>query len=126
METVTIAKQAPKPARYDTKATGPAPDDYAEAGGLADKKERDYVPREGETLADILRRNSALAEAARRMMQGLDATVPGGWPDYRNRVYAAAQLRDTIEGTPIKATAPKVKGDDKQEAGTLKARPRSE
>lgn len=123
METVKLARPRNVP-RYDNTIIGETTGD--DTAGKSDAPSRDYIPREGESLADILRRNNGLAEAARRMMQGLDATMPGGHPDYRNRVYAAAQLRDTIEGTPVKATAPKVKGDDKQEAGTLKARPRSE
>ncbi len=100
----------------------PHPDD---ADGESDSPAHDYTPREGEGLADILRRNNALSEAARRMMQGLDAKLPQGWPDYRNRVYAATILRDTVEGTPDRRAAPKKTEGEAPEPGSLRiARPK--
>src|SRR5687767_9541298 len=94
----------------------PHPDDADEV----EVPEADCEPRGDETLPDVLRRVGGIGKAARRLMQALDATLPQGWPDYRSRIYASIQMRDTVEGTPDKRKVPvKPASDSKAPAGVL-------
>ena len=104
--------------RYDNSKAEVHPDDVTEAKVL----DQDYEPRDGETLADVLKRVGGIAKAARRIIQAMDALTPNRMPDYRNRLDAAKQLRDTVEGTPDKAQrVAKTDGDkDKPVPGGLR------
>jgi hypothetical protein len=93
---------------YDTSIEEPHPDD-ADDVGIPD---REYRPLDGETMADVLRRVGGIELAAKRMIQALNAKTPNNMPDYRSRLDAAKQLRDTIEGTPDKKPSPPKKDKD--------------
>lgn len=115
----TVSHKLTKP-RYDNSQRAHHPDDETEAKVL----DAEYEPRDGETLADVLRRVGGIAKAAKRIMQALDALTPNAMPDYRNRLDAAKQLRDTVEGTPDKAKPRKDNGEDKDKPnpGKLKGK----
>lgn len=107
-------KQAP---RYDNSKEVPHEDD----AGEPEVPEAAFEAREGELLPDILRRVGGLAKAARRLWQAMDAKTPQGWPDYRNRITAACEVRDTCHGTPDKAKAPAKEAEgDKLPPGVLR------
>ena len=100
---------------YDTSEIEPHPDDADDI----DIPDREFRPRENESLADILKRVGAVELAAKRIVQSLSAQTPNGAPDYRTRLDGAKQVRDTCEGTPDKKPAPVKAEKSAPEPGSL-------
>lgn len=68
--------------------------------------DEDFIPRkldngEPETLGQVLTRTGAMAAAAKRLFQALNASYKGGVPDHRVRVQAGVEVRNTVDGKPI-------------------------
>lgn len=122
MEIVTLKRRQ---TRHERRSMQPRYDNGEELPELLDdiKPEDDqddvrvpdyqFNPKEGEALADILKRVGGPALAAKRIVQALSALTPQRKPDYRNRLEAARLMRDTCEGTPDKRPAKQDKGGDK-------------
>lgn len=52
-------------------------------------------------MTELLVQSGAVGRAAEAMIEGLGATTPQGWPDYRSRLAAATAILDRVEGKPI-------------------------